>query len=55
MIDIAAGIDDSLVCTARLARFVTHVCRGDVDSGDDDLAEGDVLAERLRIPQHSLV
>jgi hypothetical protein len=50
-IEVAAGIDDRLLCTVRLDRTVNHVIRGDVTRGDVDLAEAERLADRLRIPQ----
>jgi class 3 adenylate cyclase/tetratricopeptide (TPR) repeat protein len=48
-IDVAAGVDDRLLCQARLDRAVNHVIRGDVARGDEDLAEAERLADRLRI------
>lgn len=50
-IDVAAGIDDRLLCSAHLDRAVNHVIRGDVELGDRDLVEAERLADRLRIPQ----
>lgn len=50
-IEVSAGIDDRLLCTVHLDRTVNHVIRGDVTQGDLDLAEGERLADRLRIPQ----
>ncbi len=50
MIEVAAGIDDALVCIALCSRMVAHVCWGDVEAGDRDLASAELLAERLRIP-----
>ena len=52
MVEVAAGVDDSLVCTALTSRFVVNMCRGFVDLGDRDLVQAELLAERLRIPQH---
>lgn len=51
MIEVASGIDDSLVCTALVGRMVAYISRGDVEAGDRDLDAGEALAERLRIPQ----
>ncbi len=49
-IDVAAGVDDRLLCVTHLDRCVNHITRGDVASGDLDLDEGERLADRLRIP-----
>jgi class 3 adenylate cyclase len=51
-IEVAAGIDDRLLCIAHLDRGINLIVRGDVVRGDLDLAEGERLAERLRIPSH---
>lgn len=51
IINVAAGIDDSLVCGALASRAVDFVCKGDIAAGECDLADAELLAERLRIPQ----
>lgn len=51
MIEVATGIDDSLVCNALLNRMGVHMCWGDTEAGQRDLASAELLAERLRIPQ----
>ena len=51
MIEVASGIDDSLVCTALTNRSISLVCRGDMAAGDRDLERAEVLADRLRIPR----
>jgi tetratricopeptide (TPR) repeat protein len=51
IIAVAAGIDDTLVCNALCSRTVANVCNGDIAAGERDLADAEVLAERLRIPQ----
>lgn len=51
-IGVAAGIDDGVLCIAHFDRCVIRVMRGEVVQGDLDLAEGERLAERLRIPSH---
>ena len=50
-IDVAAGVDDRLLCVTHLDRCVNYVIRGDVARGDLDLDEAERLADRLRIPQ----
>ncbi len=52
IIRVAAGIDDSLVCQALCSRAVDLVCKGEVEAGERDLTDAELLAERLRIPQH---
>ncbi|HTH04816.1 MAG TPA: AAA family ATPase, partial [Ilumatobacteraceae bacterium] len=52
MIEVAAGLDDSLVCNALSGRIVVNNSRGRVDDGDRDTAQAELLAERLRIPHH---
>ena len=51
MIDVAAGIDDSLVFDALISRMVARIAQGEVAAGDQDLDRAEQLAERLRIPQ----
>ena len=51
IITVAAGIDDALVCGALCSRAVAYVCNGDIAAGERDLADAELLAERLRIPQ----
>lgn len=51
IIKVASGIDDSLVCGALCSRAVAYVCNGDIATGERDLADAELLAERLRIPQ----
>lgn len=51
IIRVAAGIDDTLVCNALCSRATAHVCNGDIDAGERDLADAELLAERLRVPQ----
>lgn len=51
MIEVARGIDDGLVCNALCNRMVAHVATGGVEQGLRDLADAEVLADRLRIPQ----
>lgn len=50
-IEVAAGVDDRLLCVTHFDRCINHVIRGDVARGDLDLDEGERLAARLRIPQ----
>jgi class 3 adenylate cyclase/tetratricopeptide (TPR) repeat protein len=50
-IQVASGIDDSLVCSALSNRSVLRVCCGDLDAGERDLSDAEALAERLRIPR----
>lgn len=52
MIEVAAGIDDSLLFNALIMRIITRTSQGDVAAGDADLDRAEQLAERLRIPQH---
>jgi len=51
IIKVAAGFDDALVCSALCSRAIAYVCKGDTTAGDRDLADAELLAERLRIPQ----
>lgn len=49
-IEVAAGVDDSLVCHALAARTVARGCRGEIASAVVDLEHHEQLADRLRIP-----
>ena len=51
IIEVAAGIDDALVCGAFITRMTSHACWGDTEAAERDLAHAELLAERLRIPQ----
>jgi hypothetical protein len=51
IIRVAAGFDDALVCGALVNRAIAYVCKGDTAAGERDLADAELLAERLRIPQ----
>ncbi|MCE9621178.1 MAG: AAA family ATPase [Actinomycetia bacterium] len=51
IINVAAGIDDALVCNGLCVRAISSVCTGDTAAGERDLHDAALLAERLRIPQ----
>lgn len=50
IIEVAAGIDDSLVGTALEGQVTVRACRGDVAGAEQALAQAESLAERLRLP-----
>jgi tetratricopeptide (TPR) repeat protein len=51
MIEVATGIDDSLVANALADRSISFVCLGDIESGEADLRDAEELADRLRLPR----
>lgn len=52
IIEVATGIDDSLVCAALEGQAVVHACVGDIGAADRALVEAETLSRHLRIPQH---